>query len=93
MNTTKSWQWTPTKHGKNANEHQQNKAWKLLEIPIEHNKLMLIATTIKQAKDNNLSSKLHVLELLITLLYMENEKGGEEKGGDFAFVTPLETKN
>jgi hypothetical protein len=54
---------------------------------------MLIATTIKQAKDNNLSSKLHVLELLITLLYMENEKGGEEKGGDFAFVTPLETKN
>lgn len=40
---------------------------------------MLIATMIKQAKDNNLSSKLHVLELLITLLYMENEKGGEKK--------------
>jgi hypothetical protein len=40
---------------------------------------MLIATMTKQAKNKNLSSKLHVLELLITLFYMENEKGEEKK--------------
>ncbi len=79
MNTTKSQHRTPTKHGKNNNEHQQSTAIKLFEIPIELNKLMLIATMTKQAKNKNLSSKLHVLELLITLFYMENEKGEEKK--------------
>jgi len=33
----------------------------------------------KQAKNKNLSSKFHVFKLLITLLYMENEKGEEKK--------------
>jgi hypothetical protein len=40
---------------------------------------MLIITMTKQAKNKNLSSKFNVFELLITLLYMENEKGEEEK--------------
>jgi len=79
MSTTKSQQWAPAKHGKKANEHQESKARKLFKIPIEHNKLMLIATTTKQAKNKNLSFKLHALELLITLFYMEKEKGKKKK--------------
>jgi hypothetical protein len=51
---------------------------------------MLIITMTKQEKNKNLSFK-HVLELLITLLDMENEKGKGRKNGDFTFATPLET--
>jgi len=51
---------------------------------------MLITTMTKQAKNKNLSFK-HALELLITLLDMENEKGEGKKKGDYAFATPLET--
>jgi len=51
---------------------------------------MLITTMTKQEKNKKLSFK-HVLELLITLLDMENEKGKGRKKGDFTFATPLET--
>jgi hypothetical protein len=44
----------------------------------------------KQAKNKNLSFK-HALELLITLLDMENEKGKGKKKGNSTFATPLET--
>jgi len=50
---------------------------------------MLITTMTKQAKNNNLSFK-HALELLITLLDMENEKGkGEKKKRQFCHCNTI----